>query len=468
MHTGMYLQNHRCVVNGTPIDRRFTNWAIEVRKKGYKPSLFGYTDSAMDPRGLNPEDRRLTHYSEPLAGIDSFTPIYDDVSLSWVEYLRNCGYPLTEKPWDYYGNTKPGIEWEDGGPVPLPLAIGANDHETRFMTDACIDWIKDQNSPWITHLSLLRPHPPFVAPEPYNSMYDPLLVDGIVRQPSVKRESQQHPYLDFILNAKEYGATSSKYRAPDNEQEILRKKASYYGLMTEVDDQLGRLFKYLKQSDQWHNTFIIFTSDHGEQMGDHWLMGKSGYFDQSYHIPLIIRDPRPQGEKCHGKTVNAFTENVDLMPTILEFVGLPIPSQCDGYSLEPFLSHQRSPVYWRNEVHWEFDFREWFDPTLLKHLKLTPHQCTLNVIRDNEFKYVHFTALPPLFFDLKNHPDEDVDLASNPEYQGIVLEYAQKMLSWRMHHDDRGLTETFLSKSGPIRRYSPLHPLGLAPGTTSV
>ena len=68
-------------------------------------------------------------------------------------------------------------------------------------------------------------------------------------------------------------------------------QASYYGLMAEVDDNMGRLFAHLKALGQWDDTLIVFTSDHGEQMGDHWLYGKTGFFDQSYHIPMIVRDP---------------------------------------------------------------------------------------------------------------------------------------------------------------------------------
>ncbi len=73
LHTGMYLHNHRCVSNGTPVDRNFDNWALKVRGAGYDPSLFGYTDTATDPRGLSDNDSRLTHYTEPLPGIGSYT-----------------------------------------------------------------------------------------------------------------------------------------------------------------------------------------------------------------------------------------------------------------------------------------------------------------------------------------------------------------------------------------------------------
>jgi arylsulfatase A-like enzyme len=78
------------------------------------------------------------------------------------------------------------------------------------------------------------------------------------------------------------------------------------------------------------------------------------------------------------------------------------------------------------------------------------------VIRDHQYKYVHFTALPPLLFDLQQDPQEFVNLADDPDYHSLLLEYAQKMLSWRMKHTDRGLTETLLTAQGPVTSRSPL------------
>jgi arylsulfatase A-like enzyme len=173
IHTGMYLHNHRCVKNGTPLEQRFTNWAQECRKYGYKPSLFGYTDSARDPRYLDSTDPRLMHYSEPLAGIDSHSNYEFDVPREWVRDLDRKGYSIPERLFDLYETKKTGVEWEEGGPVPLPLNLSKEDHESYFMVDQCMNWVAEQEAGWMPHLSLLRPHPPFVAPEPYNQMYMP-------------------------------------------------------------------------------------------------------------------------------------------------------------------------------------------------------------------------------------------------------------------------------------------------------
>ncbi len=453
LHSGMYLHNHRVCINGTPLDARHTNWALEASKAGYAPYLFGYTDSPADPRGMDERDPRLTHYSEPLRGITADTVYRNDFPQSWARHLLDCGYAVPDFQYDIYHAEKAGTQWEYGGSAPLPSIIASKDHETNFMVDRCLNWIEQQSAPWITHLSLFRPHPPFVVSEPYNRMYDPASFADCQRLSCAQEEALQHPWLAYQLSRE-------KFCAPANVKTIQRMKASYYGMMSEVDDALGRLFEQLKTLGKWHDTLIIFTSDHGEQMGDHWMMSKSGYFDASYHVPLIIRDPRKQADKTRGSQVTCFSENVDIMPTLLAWLNLQQPTQCDGHSLLPFIENPcangKTPATWRSEVHWEFDFREILNTEVEQALGITQHQCALNVIRDENYKYVHFTALPPLFFDLRDDPNEFHNRAQDPNYQKLVLHYAQKLISWRMNHDERSLTETYLSEHGPVTRHSPV------------
>ncbi len=452
MHTSLYLQSNRCVVNGAPLDSRFTNWAHEVQAAGYAPSLFGYTDSAIDPRGLDPEDPRLRHYSEPLPGIDTFTPMVDEVSSEWVQYLRDKGYQIPERPWGLYSMLTDGVDWADGGERVLPMKITREDHETHYMVNRCIDWIEQQDKPWVTHLSLLRPHPPFAAPEPYNGMYDPNDMPPPTRRDSAAEEAGLHPLVEYFIH-------HSRFRAPDSKRQTQQDMVNYFGLIYEVDENLGRLFERLKARGDWDQTLIIFTSDHGEQLGDHWLMSKLGFYDQSYHIPLIVRDPRAEANPSRGKIISDFTENVDVMPTMLDWLGLEIPSQCDGFSLLPTLESGQVPSGWREHAFWECDFRNVRDDSLERHLGLTLHQCNLSVLRDDNYKYVHFGALPPLFFDMQNDPQEFVNQAENPAYQSRVLEYAQKMLSLKMNHAERGLTEIMLGEGGAVTRRAPIRQL---------
>lgn len=443
LHTGMYLFNHRCVANGTPVSRSLTNWALEMRRIGYDPSLFGYTDTAADPGGLDPSDPRLSHYSEPLPGIGTHTPVRDEVPVPWVEYLVRQGYTIPRKRWDLYGNRVAGTTWADGGDRVLPLAIRSEDHETAYLVRRCREWIDAANGPWVTHLSLLRPHPPFVAPEPYNTLYSPAGIRYPLRHGEQAREAAVHPFLAAMIRDPQYGDNGDPRRLED-------AWASYYGLMTEVDEHLGRLFDFLRERGHWDDTLVIFTSDHGEQLGDHWLTGKLGFFDQSYHIPLIVRDPRNAADASRGERFDMFTENVDIMPTMLDWLGTGIPSQCDGRSLLPILETAATPAGWRTAVHWEFDFRhksEWLRDS---NPEVSVHQCHLGVLRDERFKYVHFPALPPLLFDLQRDPGEMEDVSNEPEYLGTRLEYAERLLDLRMRFTSRGLSETMLTPSGPL------------------
>ena len=128
------------------------------------------------------------------------------------------------------------------------------------------------------------------------------------------------------------------------------------------------------------------------------------------------------------------------MPTILDWLDLEIPEELDGSSLLP-LMNGNVPDNWRKEAHWEYDFREIgsFQPMIEQQFGLSPDQCSLTVIRDERYKYVHMTALPPLLFDLQEDPEEFINRAEDPDYRHLVLEYSHKMLSWSMLHRDRTL-----------------------------
>ena len=224
-------------------------------------------------------------------------------------------------------------------------------------------------------------------------------------------------------------------------------RATYYGLCNEVDDNVGRILDYLKEIGEYDDTLIVFCSDHGEQLGDHWLYGRNGYFEPNFHVPLIVRDPRVAADAARGRIVDQFTEMIDVMPTILEALGLPVPVQCDGRSLLSFL-HGETPVDWRTAVHYECDFRDTRHQSAPNVLGLRPDECHFAAIRDHLGKYVHFPSLPPLYFDLRADPDEFDNLAEDGSRAPEVLAYAQRLLSLRARHADRGLTAAHLGFDG--------------------
>lgn len=365
IHTGIYQRTHRIVINGNPLDARFTTWAKELRAAGRDPVLFGYTDTALDPRTLPPGDPGLTTYESVLPGLRRLADCNDEHETmeDWANWLTAKGYDVPEHRARLRRDTVPttpaGAEAEGGDcpaskeAPPEPLQLPAELSDTAFLVGEARDYIQgcgDQE--WTVHLSLFRPHTPHVAPAPYNAMYwpDVLSLPALARAPTAENEAQVHPFLSWALQW-----------YPCAEDEIAQRKleASYYGLISEVDEHLGRLFDFLKASGQWDDTLIVFTSDHGEQMGDHHLRSKTGFFDQSYRTPLIVRDPRAEADAHRGTVLHGFTEAVDLFPTLLDYAGVRAPSQCDGLSLLPAVHAGAMPASWRQEAFFEYTF--WYE-----------------------------------------------------------------------------------------------------------
>ena len=452
MLTGMYAMNHRSILNGTPLAARHTNIAQETRKLGYDPIVYGYTDTSVDPRLYPPADPALTTYSSIMPGFSIGINYHQgELMLPWISDLKRKGYAIPEPlKTTFLGQTDYPKTAQRGHAFAAPL-YRAEDSDTAFLADQIIDYVdlhKDQN--WFVHPVFLRPHPPLYAPEPYNSLYHPDDVSLPTRAKQISLEAEQHPFLSYWLHRQSvpgyYDGHHVNLQTLAN-HEIQQMIATYYGLISEVDHHIGRLLDHLQANGTYDSTLIIFTCDHGEQLGEHWLWNKGGYFDGSYHIPLIIRDPRPQ--TARGRQVHAFTEAVDIMPTVLDWLGADIPVQCDGHSLLPWLQND-TPTAWRDAVHWEYDFRDPVNQQAQHTLNLHSNQCTLNVIRDQHYKYVHFTALSPLLFDLQQDPDEFINCANDPAYADIALRYAQKLLSLRMQHAERTLVNTLLTADGVI------------------
>ncbi len=441
--TGMYLMNHRSVRNGTPLDARFTNLALEARKAGYDPALVGYTDTSVDPRKHAADDPVLARGYEGV--LPGFRPLVlmPTEPVEWVAYLAAKGYDVPSRPFDMLGPE--GGRTDVGGfaPFDAPARYRAEDSDTAFCTDHALRYIAENGDrPWFLHLVLLKPHPPYIAPDPYHKLYRADDVPGFTRAASAEEQARQHPFMAFSLR-------STRSVAHLDEGEQRRMRATYFGMMTEVDHHIGRVVSYLKEQGLYDNTLIVVTSDHGDNLGDHWQVGKNTYHDTTFYVPLIIRSPGEAYDGPRGHVVDAFTENVDVMPTILDLIGCEVPVQCDGHALTPFLTGH-VPGEWRDAVHWEYDFREVDDDRAEVELGLTFDQCTLAVTRDRHYKYVHFSGLPPLFFDVRDDPGELDDMAGDPAYSATVLEYAQRMLSWRMVHGERTLTGVKLKPDGVV------------------
>ena len=282
-------------------------------------------------------------------------------------------------------------------------------------------------------------------------MFDPMSVPMPVRAESREVEGAQHPLVAALVN-------HPFLTSPDDEKHLRQLRATYYGMQAEVDDQLGRLLDHLDASGEADRTIVVMTSDHGEMLGDHFLMHKLGWFDSSFHVPLIVRSARRE-RLARGDVIDDFTEHVDVLPTLLDLLGAEVPLQCDGRPLTGFLRDARAgddDAGWRTDAHFEFDFRDAGSDLLEQAFDLTLEECSIAVLRDDHGKYVHFAGLPPIFFDLDTDPAQIVNRADDPAYAPAVLAYAQRMLSWRMQHQERTLAGMKLTgHAGLVERRAP-------------
>ena len=155
---------------------------------------------------------------------------------------------------------------------------------------------------------------------------------------------------------------------------------------------------FLKETGQYDSTLIVVTADHGEMLGDHHAWGKSTVYDAAYHTGLIIRDPALPAQ--FGRMVDHPTEAVDVTPTILDCLGLPIPHSMDGCSLLPFLRGE-TPEDWRDHTFSELDFGDPVAPhPAFAALGIAPEEANLAILRGPTHTLVHVNGgLPPLLFD---------------------------------------------------------------------
>jgi arylsulfatase A-like enzyme len=428
LYTGTYQFNNRVVGNGTPLDDRFDNVARAARRAGYAPALFGYTDTGADPRTIaDRADPRLSNYQGALPGFDVALELLDDQQ-AWCDWLTGLGYQLPSPA---------GGQPMERGEVALaseperPAEHGVS----AFLTDHLIAWLERQDGPWFAHAGYWRPHPPYAAAGHWARAYDP----DDVPLPTAAPEREHPPW----------GRLASM-PAPSDERAMRALRAQYFGMISAVDEQLGRVWDTLARLGMWDDTFILLTSDHGEQLGDQGTLGKGGFFESSYAIPGIIRDPRhPQ---AHGRVVDAFTENVDVLPTLCQAMGLEVPAQCDGMPLTAFVEGG-SPPWWRDAAHWEYDWR-W------EYVAFGPHEWPwdrrlerkhLAVLRSDKAAYVQFGDGAWRCFDLAADPTWRTEL-TDPD---AVLGCAQSMLTWRSQHADRTLADMLLMDGG-LGRVPPL------------
>ena len=267
--TGQYLMNHRAVQNTVPLDARHMNLGKALRRIGYDPALIGYTTTTPDPRGTGPRDPRFTYLGDLMEGfrsVGAFEPTMD----GYFGWLAHKGYTAAGAAGGYLAAGRRGCRPRRHRPA-LPHPGRALRHRLFHRPGADLPQGRRRQA-LVPPPRLLPAAPALHRPSPYNRMYHPSEMPGPVRARRLAAEARQHPLLDFYLRGIGQGsffqgAGGAATGLDDAAVRLMR--ATYAGLISEIDDNLGRVFDYLEQTGQWEDTMVVFTSDHGEQLGDH-------------------------------------------------------------------------------------------------------------------------------------------------------------------------------------------------------
>ena len=246
LYTGTYQMTNRVVANGTPLDSRFDNLALAARRAGYEPALFGYTDQGIDPRlASGPDDPRLDTYEGILPGFDPVLHLPTELE-PWLAWLREQGHDV-EDP-EAALATEPERPAEHG--------------VSTFLADRLIEWLRSRpvEEPWFAHASFLRPHPPYAAAGHWATAYDPATVPD-----PVPPADHRHPLHEVM-------AGHPVLAAPADPSDLRHLRAQYYGMIGDVDHQLGRIRACLEELGRWDDTIVVVVADHGDS-------SESGRFD---------------------------------------------------------------------------------------------------------------------------------------------------------------------------------------------
>lgn len=432
-YTGRTVFSHGSTWNRVPLPIGEYTIGDYLRPAGVRCAVVGKTHMVPDPDlsgrfGLTPKTEIGVLLGEP--GFEPFERddgIHPDKmlkarpELNYNSWLRMQGYE-GENPWHDFANSAEGPSGAilSGWSLRhsnLPARVAEEHSETAYMTDRALDFIDESGDrPWLLHLSYIKPHWPYMAPAPYHDLYAPEHFLPVKRS-HAERENA-HPVFRAFMEM----GVSQTFSEQGVRETVL---PAYMGLTRQIDDHLGRLFATLEQRGLMDNTMIVFTSDHGDYLGDHWMGEKELFHDASMRIPLIIYDPRSEADSTRGNSSDEFVEAIDLLPTFLEALGLDAPSnRLEGRSLSPLLNGTR-PECWRDHAFSEIDYDFSYAAEKLE----IPHaQARGYALRTERWKYVYFKGFRPQLFDLNADPDEFDDLGDDPALEDVRQQFQQRLL----------------------------------------
>jgi len=210
---------------------------------------------------------------------------------------------------------------------PAFATVHENDSLTRWTVERGIRFLetRDDSRPYCLYLGFSKPHPPFDPPHNYWSLYQ----NRTLPEPVYGDWSQDKEKLPGGFMESTWALNGCDNWSPESIRETRR---AYYALITQIDYQLGNLFARLRELGQLDNTVIVFTSDHGEMLGDHHMGAKNVFLEPSAHVPFILR-PSEAMKHLRGTTCDSIACMADILPTFCNLAGAEIPERCDGIDL---------------------------------------------------------------------------------------------------------------------------------------
>ncbi len=277
-------------------------------------------------------------------------------------------------------------------------------HHTHWTVNEALRFLRrrDPARPWFLAVTFQAPHPPLIPPAFYFERY----LRAELPTPAVGDWAERPVFPG--------GAPRVNSNRVDLKGEALRScQAGYFGLINHVDDQIRRLLAPEAQVVDLSNTLVVFTSDHGEMLGDHYFFRKNMPYEGSARIPFILRPPGAWGTAARGAVSELPVCLEDLMPTLLEAAGAGIPEHLDGRSLMPVLRGEE-PGSWRKMLHLEYG---------------ADGAYSFHALTDGREKYIWFSRDGrEQLFDLRADPQELRDLAGRPEEAGRVEKWRQRLV----------------------------------------
>ncbi|KMW57987.1 Sulfatase family protein [Candidatus Rhodobacter oscarellae] len=441
-YTGRYCRSHGATWNGVPLRVGERAMGDHLREIGVQSVIVGKTHmvpdrAGLDWLGIDPASKVGLRHAE--CGFDPFDRddgLHPNTGYNpepaYNRFLREKGYN-SPNPWDEHANSGLDAEGKRRSgwflkysdlPADIPEALS----ETPYMTTRAMEFMAQAQAsgagPWLCHLSFIKPHWPYIVPPPYHDMYGPGDVLPPVR--SEAERATDHPVFKGYIDSR----ICRSFARDDVREKII---PAYMGLVKQIDDQMGRLFSWMKENGLWDDTMIVFTSDHGDYLGDHWMGEKDLFHDQSARIPLIIRDPRAGAQR--GAVSDALVESIDLAPTFQGFFGgAPRPHHYEGRDLTALL-HGEAPKL-RDFAFSEYDYAT---RPAREAIGNAQEDARLWMVRDARWKLTYAEGFRPMLFDMESDPDELLDLGASdaPAAAAARARLTEALFAWTRRHHNR-------------------------------